>query len=107
MPEQHRSTPAQTDPWAPTTEEMELMFRALDPDATHELHRCAMKRLLYSEARELKAAGPFSFIDLAGNCATRLNICAQDVITASNCVEPRYDQLIVHTPVMPLYGGAR
>jgi hypothetical protein len=38
MPEQHRNTPAQIDPWAPTTEEMELMFRALDPDASHELH---------------------------------------------------------------------
>lgn len=37
MPELHRTPPAQSE-WAPTAEEMERMFLALDPDATHELH---------------------------------------------------------------------
>jgi hypothetical protein len=39
MPELHRNLLAHADhAWAPTADEMELMFRALDPDATHQLH---------------------------------------------------------------------
>ena len=42
MPELHRNPPAHAttcDPsWAPTADEMECMYLALDPDATRELH---------------------------------------------------------------------
>jgi hypothetical protein len=69
-----------------------------------------MKRITYTEARSMSAAGPFSFISINGERSTRLAVCLDETITAAICVtapNPGWGTLSVVATMMPLQGGAK